>query len=151
MIMQVWLLGVVPALLLCWGRCAQGSHRHTVRVGAAFFVALCLVPAFSDLNNRLIQEPFVDAARRGDTAAVARYLRWGANINEPAEKEGGTALIAAVAGKHPATVRLLIDRGADVNHAEWYSAFPLRPLSPLVAAQDHPEIAPMLKEAGAER
>ena len=57
-----------------------------------------------------------DAAEKGDTAAVQALLDQGASVNSQAPN-GITPLIIASMMNHPVTVKLLIERGADVNAA----------------------------------
>ena len=63
----------------------------------------------SPLDGQLI-----DAAGRGDTAAVQRLLTGGARI-AARDQQGRTALIAAAYGNQLDAARALIDAGADVN------------------------------------
>lgn len=63
----------------------------------------------SPLDGQLI-----DAAGRGDTAAVRRLLTGGASMTAR-DEQGRTALIAAAYGNQLDTARALIDAGADVN------------------------------------
>lgn len=56
----------------------------------------------------------IDAARRGDVAAVQQLLVQGANVHA-ADPSGVTALIAAAYANHLAVAQLLIQAGADVN------------------------------------
>ncbi len=55
------------------------------------------------------------AARTGRVEAIQVLLDHGANINARETVRGQTALMWAVLENHPAVVRLLISRGADVN------------------------------------
>lgn len=57
--------------------------------------------------------PLHQAAFVGDGVQVIRILRAGGNVNSRGPT-WGSALGAAVAGEHPAVVRLLLDNGADV-------------------------------------
>ncbi len=56
----------------------------------------------------------IEAASRGDFAAVRRGLDTGAPLDAK-DSSGRTALLAATQGGHIAVARLLIERGADVN------------------------------------
>ncbi len=56
----------------------------------------------------------VEAAARGDLAAVERALAAGAPL-EARDGSGRTALLAATQGGHASVARRLIERGADVN------------------------------------
>jgi ankyrin repeat protein len=56
----------------------------------------------------------IEAAARGDVAAVERALAAGAAL-EARDASGRSALLAATQGGHAAVARRLIERGADVN------------------------------------
>jgi len=89
---------------------------------------------------------FMECARTGNLAAVKSMLARGANVNAKETREGQTALMWAVAEKHPQVVRTLIDHGGDVNaHAK--SGF-----TPLMFAAQQGDLdsARMLVEAGAK-
>ena len=58
--------------------------------------------------------PLVEAAARGDLAAVKREVRRGAKL-EQRDARGRTAVLAATDGNHLEVVRYLIAHGADVN------------------------------------
>ena len=58
----------------------------------------------------------LDASLRGDAKTVAQLLGEGVGVNAKNDA-GATALMRAAAGLHPDIVRLLIDRGANVNAA----------------------------------
>ncbi len=58
--------------------------------------------------------PLIEAAARGDLAAVERALAAGAPL-EARDNAARTALLAATQGGHTAVARRLIERGADVN------------------------------------
>lgn len=55
------------------------------------------------------------AARTGNVDTVKLLLTHGAEVNAKETERGQTALMWAVAEKHPEVVRLLIDHGADAN------------------------------------
>jgi uncharacterized protein len=61
------------------------------------------------------ETPLLTCARTGNAAAVAALLDKGADINAKENQRGQTALMWAVAAKHPEVVKLLIARGANVN------------------------------------
>jgi len=82
------------------------------------------------------------AAATGDTLRVKAMLDKGARV-DARDGSGGTALGHAVWFGHLETVRLLISRGADVNARKGDGSTPLQ------LASDQPEIAVVLKEAGA--
>ena len=81
--------------------------------------ALCLVIAvlgtmtgiaMSGTNDRAL----LDAAARGDAAAVAALLSSGADV-DARDGRGRTALLLATHADHVEAARLLIETGADVN------------------------------------
>ena len=76
-----------------------------------------LLDAGADPNAALTmgETPLMTAARAGNLEAVARLLDHGADINLAEQDRQQTALMWAVAQRHPAIVRLLIDRGADIH------------------------------------
>jgi ankyrin repeat protein len=87
----------------------------------------------------------IEAAARGDLAAVRRALEGGAPL-EARDGSGRTALLAATQGSHAAVARWLIERGADVNAQDSMqdSAFLLagaRGLTEIVLAA-HPKADP---------
>jgi ankyrin repeat protein len=84
------------------------------------------------------------AAVKGDTDTVKAMLDKGAKV-DARDENGGTALGHAVWFGHLDTVRLLIDRGADVNAGKRDGSTPLQ----LANSSNHPEIAEVLKKAGA--
>lgn len=59
--------------------------------------------------------PLMIAARTGSAAGVKALLAHGANVNANEPTRGQTALMWAVAQRHPDVVRALIEHGADVN------------------------------------
>ncbi|HKQ60577.1 MAG TPA: ankyrin repeat domain-containing protein [Candidatus Polarisedimenticolaceae bacterium] len=65
------------------------------------------------------------AARAGDLAAVQAALQAGASVDAPS-RYGATALAFASDKGHLAIVKLLIERGADVNHEDsFYHSTPM--------------------------
>ena len=95
------LLGVAPARerLVPWAR----SRLNTTDVNGAYQVLEVLTCAV---------EPVLDAARRGDTATIARHLSAGGDpdLGDP---QGWTPLCAAAVHGRSAVVRQLLAAGAD--------------------------------------
>jgi ankyrin repeat protein len=87
----------------------------------------------------------VDAARRGDVAAVRAELQRGADVNAAAP-DGTVALHWASYANHAAIAGELIRAGARVDAANRYG---VRPLS-LASAGGHAAIVRLLLEAGAD-
>jgi cytochrome c len=85
-----------------------------------------------------------DAAKKGDTAAIAAALDAGANVNEP---DGfATPLYYAVSRQHLDASKLLIERGADVNTGSKVGGPPLK----AAVAKDKLELITLLLEHGAD-
>jgi ankyrin repeat protein len=95
--------GVTPLALAC-------VNRSAAMVGA-------LLEAGADPNQtRWTGETALHScARTGTAEAVRLLLNRGAKVNAIEERQGHTALMRAVVGKHPDVVRALLDAGADVH------------------------------------
>ena len=99
-------LGVPPL----WLACANGRRRDG-RTSPRRRVRPCRP------RCRAAKSALMACARTGTAARCARCSP-GAPMSDSRERERGqTALMWAVAGKHPAVVELLIQHGADVNAA----------------------------------
>ena len=112
--------------------------RDCVIIAAAVLSAAGTV-AFAETT------PLVDAAKRGDAAAVAALLDRGARVAE-AQVDGATALHWASHHDDAATVRRLLEAGADVNAATDLGVTPLWAASQNGSAA----VAEALLEAGAD-
>jgi hypothetical protein len=66
-------------------------------------------PAFSNIDNQLLS-----AASNGDTAAAARLLGQGADVDAK-DNQGDTALLLAAKSGKTEMVRLLIEKGANIE------------------------------------
>jgi uncharacterized protein len=124
--------GVTPLALAC-------TNQNTAMVDK-------LLKAGADPNGVPTGTPvLMTAARTGNIDTVKSLLAHGADVNAKESARGQTALMWAVAEKHPEVTRLLIDRGADV-HAHSTSGF-----TPLLFAAQQGDLdsARMLLAAGA--
>jgi len=106
---------------------------------AALFLCLAL-PAGARAADRV-----VDAARRGDAAAVRTLVERGSAL-DVADVDGATALHWAVHHDDEEMVRVLIARSAPVDAANRYGVGPLW----IAALNANADIARMLLEAGAD-
>jgi ankyrin repeat protein len=68
-----------------------------------------------DLPKQTGETPLMTCTNTGDVAAVELLLKHGADINSREYLEGQTALMWAVAERHPEVVRVIVENGADVN------------------------------------
>ena len=95
--------GVVPLALAC--------------ANANAALADLLLAAGADAQAAVAsgETVLMGCARTGAAAAVAALLDHGADVNAAESEEDQTALMWAVAQRHPAVVRVLLDRGADVR------------------------------------
>ena len=123
----VW---VVVAALLCGG----------ATLGAAPVRVALIVPL-----NLALDEPLVDAVRRGDSDAVRALLDSGADVDSTTP-DGATALLWAVHTDQPELVRLLLEAGADVGIANRYGVGP----ASLAAENGNAAILEWLLEAGVD-
>jgi hypothetical protein len=108
----------------------------------AIWTALCLfaVPAAQTSPN----EDLWEASRAGDAARVQKALEGGADVNARA-RYGMTALAFAADKGHEAVVRLLVERGADVNAQDTF--YGVRPID-LALSNGHLDTARLLLARG---
>lgn len=94
--------GVTPLMQACTNRSAPMVER--------------LLRAGADPKSTLWtgETPLMICARTGSAEAVQALLSYGADPNVRENQQGHTALMRAVAEKHPEVVRALVERGADV-------------------------------------
>jgi len=113
----------------------------TKRIALQALVLLCpLVAGAQDLN-----EEFFAAARKGDAAAVKAFLDKGVDANAKT-RYGATALSYACDKGHVEVVKLLIERGADLNVRDtFYGEVPLG----WALSRGHAEIVKLLLDKGA--
>ena len=140
------ILCLLPLKLWCKIR-----KRRTSRImNRVLLGAVILLPIMSQSQYMFLDEPLVDAARNGDYAQVKALLLLGANINCEADDGRGTALLAAIQGEHRDIVRLLVDRGANVNQAA-DASFTHGNETPLQAAAGQTDVIALLRRAGAKQ
>ena len=93
----------------------------------------------SSLNDQLIQ-----AAEKGDTAAVQQLLDKGANI-EAQSDYGRTALMYAATNGYPEVVKLLLEKGAKTETKDGDDKTALN----LATEMGNTEVVKLLQERGA--
>lgn len=91
--------------------------------------------------NRVLE----DSIKRGDSAAVRRYLAEGGDVNAR-DRYGQTALMLAAHHGHHEIVELLIAANAELDHTAKYHLSALM----LAVVAGHVEIARILAKAGAD-
>lgn len=111
------------------------------RIALLTLVLLCPLIAHAQDKN----EEFFAAARKGDAAAVKALLDGGVNVNSKTHY-GATALSYACDKGHVEVVRLLIERGADVNVKDtFYGEVPLG----WALSHGHAQVVKLLLDKGA--
>ena len=75
-----------------------------------------------NVSLKMGETPLMTAARSGDVQTVERLLEHGADVNAAELERGQTALMWAVAQRHPDVARLLIQSDADLHARSkvWY-------------------------------
>ena len=128
-------LGLLLVLFLV-GKFCFGGRR----------VAAVHVP---DIEDRPVSQPLIDAAERGDLTAAKRLLDHGVSpdsvVFSPNHEERCALEIAASSG-HPEMVRLLLDRGADVNAPNFWGGTAIT----AAAVSGDPEATRLLIRHGAD-
>jgi hypothetical protein len=126
------------------------GRRIVVAIFSVCFGTAVSYGQSSGANERA--EAMADAARKGDAAAVKKFLDDGVEVNAKF-RYGATALFYACDRGHLEVVKLLLDRGADVNVRDtFYMATPLTwAVSPQMGrTPQHPEIVRLLLQKGAQ-
>lgn len=102
--------------------------------------------AGADVNEPVAAyiNPLVAASESGNPDAINLLLDHGANINQK-DEHGYTALIYATGAGQETSVQVLISRGADMNVVGRHGS-----ALNIAAQTNHPEIAEMLQQAGAQ-
>ena len=96
-------LGVTPLDLACENR-SFGMVSRFLQAGADTKAAAPTRPPV-----------LMSCARTGSVEAVKALLARGASVNQREPRLGQTALMWAVAGRHPGVVQVLLEAGADVH------------------------------------
>lgn len=116
---------------------------HLLELGTALFV-------LGACNQQPPHSTLIEAARMGALDTITRLLDAGADVNQPAPTGDGwdaTPLQHAILARQAGAVRLLLERGADPNHA----AGPNSPAPLLLAAGDtDPAFVNLLLAHGAD-
>lgn len=97
------ILGVTPLSIAC----GNGSAVMVTRLLAAG-----ARPDAVSLNG---ETPLMNCSRAGSLDAVRELIARGADVNAREKLQEQTALMWAVAGRHPGIVRILLENGADVH------------------------------------
>ena len=95
--------GVVPLTLAC------------TNANAAMVDLLLAAGAEATAAVGTGETVLMSCARTGNAKAVAALLGHGAEVNAAESEEDQTALMWAVAQRHPSVVQMLLDKGADVH------------------------------------
>ena len=111
---------------------------------AILTLTLALVPQTAD--KTALNEELWNAARAGDVARVVKALDSGAEINS-GNRYKATALFFAADKGHVEVIKVLLDRGADVNALDSFYKF--RPLV-MALMNNHGPAAALLLERGSE-
>ena len=118
--------------------------RHAMR--KALLLVLLAAPSLTASQQLPDDEALREAARQGELARIEELLDQGVAVDEPT-RYGATALFYAADRGHFAIVRLLVERGANVNVRDtFYGATVIG----RTVAGDHLDIAQYLLEQGAE-
>ena len=96
-------------------------------------------------DKTALNEELWDAARAGDAARVARALDKGADVNSGNRYKAGALFFAADRG-HVEVIKLLLDRGADINVQDTFYKF--RPIV-MALMNGHVDAAKLLLDRGA--
>ena len=126
--------GVTPLSLACTNR------------NAAMVEKLLKAKANPNIAQLTGETPLMACARTGNADAVKSLLAHGANVNAKESRQGQTALMWAVAEKHPDVVPALIENKADVSARSKSGFTPLL----FAARQGDQESADLLLAAGAD-
>ncbi len=117
--------------------------------GLVWFACACVGPAYGIIQEKQTEYTSQDlwkAARVGDATRVVEILDSGIEVDAKTNYQA-TALAFAAERGHLEVVKLLVERGADVNNRDtFYNASPLS----WAVMGPHPEVVAFLKEHNAE-
>ncbi len=119
-------------------------HRLHLSVAGAMLLFLLVLGGWLYYIYGL-NEPLAGAAADGDVTRVRSLLARGASPNAEGPDGSFTALIAAAENGHAEIVRLLLDRGADINRRDFEGKTALD----RAREAGHAEIVQILERAGA--
>jgi beta-lactamase regulating signal transducer with metallopeptidase domain len=125
-------------------RGGAGMRARLLAAAATTLVLFAFAPARAVAQANAEDATLLEAAQRGDTAAITSLLNSGARPNASIRGDGSPLIAAARAGQSGA-VRLLLDRGADPNMAVRGDGCPLI----AAAASGHVDIVSLLLNRGA--
>jgi hypothetical protein len=89
-------------------------------------------------------ENLIEAIKQGYAPIVRAFAESVPDLDQH-DRNGGTALLWAVAGREPDIVQMLLERGADPNRADTDGTAPLA----LAGQKDLDQISGLLRDAGA--
>ncbi|HKY87357.1 MAG TPA: ankyrin repeat domain-containing protein [Pseudorhodoplanes sp.] len=112
---------------------------------AALFICALLLSMTSSHAQSNRDAALIDAAKRGDAAALRKLIGEGASV-KARDGRGATALLTATHGNHVEAARLLIAAGADVNAKDNIEDTPFL----YAGAEGRTEILKMTLAAGAD-
>ncbi len=101
-------------------------------------------PGITGMSN---SNPFLQTVACDNLPVVTKMLDKGANVNFVPDSYGDTALCIAVIHENPAMIRLLLQRGADINLPNHQGQTPLHRCQ---GSEKEVEIATLLLENGAD-
>ena len=105
----------------------------------------CQVADWKKKHKKLCVKDLFSVAQTGDVNKMSAVLSAGANANAKMIKNGMTILMTASQEGHPEVVKLLLEKGADVNAKSNTGATALI----CASQQGNPEVAKLLLEKGA--
>lgn len=116
------------------------AHRKTVMKKAFSFLLICLIPL---LTLAKVPEGFWEAVKQGNLEAVAAFVEKDPTLVKAMDDGYGPPALyyAAESGNLP-LVKLLIEKGADINGSPLYKAVPLE----TAASLGHLEVVKFLLE-----